>query len=491
LSLSTCLAPTEIVVQLTTDVDCATVVQNGIGIAVGPPGNDKTSNATTSHKCDTGGELGSIVVVPSGNGPTVGIRITLGFDASVENCDEANGFGGCIVARRALEFDLHRPLTLPIKLEADCAGQTCDPTSTCFQGVCVDASVPCADASCELPDAGKPPGPCTASTTPVLVVTGIQPFTPHITTLPGTNDYIVSYLEQNVFTVQEITQAGALVGGPTGLLSSTGITALGPLGTDGQEIISVLIDSTHPSIALGKINSNQAPMTTTTVVTALPLYGMVSNGAGTFLSLVDYASGGNAVDDFDTVNRAVSIVPSGTISFTGVSAAGLAHAGSTYFATFTDAAGCTLLTGTGNNTAITWTKGYNDTTCSAIRVAPSADGSTWATTTHATNSGGDSLRMNSGVPNLTGPIADDPAAIMPVFTSAGPVAVLSAGDVIRMEGFNTGPAIQVSAQATGYYTATGKGASFDAVADDPAASAGFGVVWFEGGRLLFAHECVQ
>ncbi len=68
-SHASCLGPTEIVVELSTDVPCDVVTANGVAIAIGPPGNDTNETSASTHACTTSSNLGSLVVVPSGAGP--------------------------------------------------------------------------------------------------------------------------------------------------------------------------------------------------------------------------------------------------------------------------------------------------------------------------------------------------------------------------------------------------------------------------------------
>jgi outer membrane protein assembly factor BamB len=114
-----------------------------VTVAVGSPEEvDKRPSAATSHKCEAGGALGTIVTVPSGEkNDRMSIRITAGVDRDPADCEGA-GFGtGCIVARRALRFVPHTPLTLDVSLRSACNGVTCGPAETCVVGVCTSADV--------------------------------------------------------------------------------------------------------------------------------------------------------------------------------------------------------------------------------------------------------------------------------------------------------------------------------------------------------------
>ena len=80
LGLWSCLDPTEIKLEITTDVPCTTLADNGgVAISVGPPGDDSVAPTAVASKCETeDGGVGSLVVVPSADiADDVGIRVVL------------------------------------------------------------------------------------------------------------------------------------------------------------------------------------------------------------------------------------------------------------------------------------------------------------------------------------------------------------------------------------------------------------------------------
>lgn len=154
---SSCLSPTEIVLELSTNVMCSFVALNGVAIAIGAPGSDMTSTTTTAMTCSSDGGIGSLVVVPSGSSEgEIGIRVTLGVGVMTDQC-AGPSYTGCIVARRALRYNPHTPLTLPIELDQACESVGCSADSTCVAGTCVDASVGPCTGVCNVEDAGPPP----------------------------------------------------------------------------------------------------------------------------------------------------------------------------------------------------------------------------------------------------------------------------------------------------------------------------------------------
>jgi hypothetical protein len=169
LATMACRAPTEIVIELSTDVPCATVASNHVSIRLGPAGSPLTAaNAATAIEADScnGGTIGSLVAIPSGtSSELVGIAAVLGVTEPTSACDV--DAGGCILAKRSLRYDQGVPLHLPIRLDAICLGRACAPNETCQNGACVPDDVPsCPGGVCPQPgpDAGAcPPAPLAPS----------------------------------------------------------------------------------------------------------------------------------------------------------------------------------------------------------------------------------------------------------------------------------------------------------------------------------------
>ncbi len=139
--LGACAAPTEIRLKLYTDVAC-TDDPDWKGIAVYVGGVDSNlenkAPALTAASCDKNGQIGSLVIVPSGSkDDEVGLRVVAGIGQSPEDC-ASHGYQGCIVARRSLRFSPHSTIDLDITLTADCRGIGCDAAHTCLNGTCTD-----------------------------------------------------------------------------------------------------------------------------------------------------------------------------------------------------------------------------------------------------------------------------------------------------------------------------------------------------------------
>jgi len=140
--LASCLASTEIRLHVHTNVPCTDAAKwKGVAVYLGSPGaelEDK-SPVLTSTVCDANGEVGSLVVVPSGaKDAEVGVRVVAGLTHEPEDC-AANHYQGCIVARRALRFNRHSALDLQIELTSECVNLGCDATTSCINGTCTDA----------------------------------------------------------------------------------------------------------------------------------------------------------------------------------------------------------------------------------------------------------------------------------------------------------------------------------------------------------------
>jgi hypothetical protein len=139
--LGSCRTPTKVTLVLTTDAACVDV--RGVSIAVGAPeAVEAAPPTTTTDRCEPVGDIGTLVIVPSGGTEAkFAVRVVAGIGKSPEAC-VADGYqGGCIVARRIMNFVPHTELTLPVPLTVDCLDVACDETHTCLNGQCVPAEI--------------------------------------------------------------------------------------------------------------------------------------------------------------------------------------------------------------------------------------------------------------------------------------------------------------------------------------------------------------
>ena len=182
---SGCRSATELSVVVTTDVPCKSM--RGASVTVGTVGSIDTSPptaVTTFCDADTG-NMGTLVVVPSGaRDAELALRVVGGVGVDPESCRGASYGSGCIVARRALRYLPHQSMRLLVRLSATCQGVVCAPDQTCSLGVCksanIDPSQCTSDIGCgdgALGSGGVPAG------APILVegcgdVSGLQPGSP-------------------------------------------------------------------------------------------------------------------------------------------------------------------------------------------------------------------------------------------------------------------------------------------------------------------------
>lgn len=141
--VASCLNPTELVVDLHTNVAPATVRSRGVLIRVGSPASVDTAPSTTftTSTCGDDGEIGRFVIVPSGSfDDAVSMHVLLGVGDATDACADQSGTS-CITARRQLAFSPHARLLLPIELDASCLGVDCGPTGTCVDGQCTDDNI--------------------------------------------------------------------------------------------------------------------------------------------------------------------------------------------------------------------------------------------------------------------------------------------------------------------------------------------------------------
>jgi hypothetical protein len=144
LAASGCRTPTSVTISVTTDATCAEL--KGVSItARAPEGIDTATPSAITKNCSaqgTGSRIGTLVIVPSaGDSDEIAIKVVAGVDVPVEQCTAANGYQGCIVARRLVRFASHVELTIPIVLRKGCKDVPCAAATTCVDGLCKDATV--------------------------------------------------------------------------------------------------------------------------------------------------------------------------------------------------------------------------------------------------------------------------------------------------------------------------------------------------------------
>lgn len=141
LGVVSCRDATQITLRVHTNVPCTDPAEwKGVAVYVGSPGSDAADRAPalTSVDCDANGDVGSLVLVPSGDKDAeIALRVVAGIDMKPEEC-AAKQYRGCIVARRTVRFSAHASLELDIDLTTECLGKSCDAMHTCVNGTCAD-----------------------------------------------------------------------------------------------------------------------------------------------------------------------------------------------------------------------------------------------------------------------------------------------------------------------------------------------------------------
>ncbi len=138
-----CRSPTQITLDISTDALCVDVDETHVALGQLGAIEGATPSAVT-RACQKGSgaysRIGDLVIVPHKNkDETIGIEVWVGVGQPTEACHPPDYDGGCIVARRALAFQPHDPITLPIELDVSCLDIPCGATQTCRNGTCVDA----------------------------------------------------------------------------------------------------------------------------------------------------------------------------------------------------------------------------------------------------------------------------------------------------------------------------------------------------------------
>jgi hypothetical protein len=164
-----CRAPTQVTLELGTNVACADM--RGADIFVAPGAHSAEERAAlitatsrfpsaTSSNCDDGPaprRIGTLVLTPSGGSGAVVVVAAFG-KATTEDCKAPSFAAECIVARRQFSFIDHTAVTLPIVLDPVCAGVPCNENSTCVGKRCVDSKVDCSSGTCGEPGVVGPDG---------------------------------------------------------------------------------------------------------------------------------------------------------------------------------------------------------------------------------------------------------------------------------------------------------------------------------------------
>ncbi len=157
-----CASPkaTAIMLVVTSEVPCTAL--DGLAIAASAPDSvDTHAPSVTAEACKGAGEgssLGSLLILPSGaEDAEIALRVMAGVNRPAAECNAANRFVGCVIARRVLRFVPHEILTVTVPLRRPCTSVACDTASTCVEGQCRNAR--CTESCDEASLGPAPPGP--------------------------------------------------------------------------------------------------------------------------------------------------------------------------------------------------------------------------------------------------------------------------------------------------------------------------------------------
>lgn len=162
--MTSCREPTEIVVEIRTDLPCSDPQTrvDWTHIAVGMPMMvDGKKTALETKSCKAGSPtnyIGNFVIVPSGRGTKAEVRVMQRATTTDANttCTEGDIGKDCIVAKRVVQFLGSTKLRMQISLDRACLGKVCPGTQTCKNGACVEGDCSMNPALCMEMDGGAP-----------------------------------------------------------------------------------------------------------------------------------------------------------------------------------------------------------------------------------------------------------------------------------------------------------------------------------------------
>jgi hypothetical protein len=160
-----CASPTQILVDVYSDVACSMGAEVALVAADSPVAVTLKAPVTTSHGCDTTSHhVGTAVLQPSGpnDGEIAFAVVTRNDEGTPDNCAQSPTPSGCIVARRQLRFAAHATLHVRVDLHVSCLTTVCPIDQTCIGlEVCASAAVSgdckneCDESSLVPVDAGE------------------------------------------------------------------------------------------------------------------------------------------------------------------------------------------------------------------------------------------------------------------------------------------------------------------------------------------------
>jgi hypothetical protein len=262
LAAAACYGPTQVVLDLSTDLGCAATIRT----AVYKPGSSPKEPETETTTCTPGAgvsEIGTLTILPSGsNDGEASIKAVLaiaGKDPTTCDADPTN----CIVATRSFSFVAHSSRRVPILLAQECLGTKCPDGQTCGAGgACIANAVTCGGGDCSLPgesdggvhdaghspsEAGSPPDSGVPTPGTACGAPGGKPLvtTPGpITTTLGTNAISWASIGPGATSGVDVKAIPKTGGSPTTVASVNG--AVKVLGNHGDKLLVSWVGSLAP-----------------------------------------------------------------------------------------------------------------------------------------------------------------------------------------------------------------------------------------------------
>jgi hypothetical protein len=151
-----CQTPTQMTVVVSADpATCAALRDFAISVGDDPGATEAKiasgfyATSSSTLRCDGTGVIGTLVLTPSDDSTRGAIVVALGIgETRADSCKPANGYAGCVVARRAFSFREHAKLVLPIQLTFDCLNVPCSAQSSCKNAGCVSSETSCTGDQC-------------------------------------------------------------------------------------------------------------------------------------------------------------------------------------------------------------------------------------------------------------------------------------------------------------------------------------------------------
>ena len=159
-----CKEPTYVRVAVITDVPCDRT--RGTEVTVGLRGTiENLAEPSGSTLRCINGDVGAIVAVPRDSraeNSQMAVKVVMAIDnGDGRKCTAANGYAGCIVARRVVSFIANQGLALTVRMHAQCIDVPCTEVSTCRPAptspYCIDALQDpdtCIDDECAAAEGG-------------------------------------------------------------------------------------------------------------------------------------------------------------------------------------------------------------------------------------------------------------------------------------------------------------------------------------------------